>query len=89
MNKAQHVVIVDYGKGNIWSVLSALDFLQARAIVSSDPSVIVNAEALVLPGVGSFRSAMQELQMKGLDEAIKEAVTIKKRKILGICLGIN
>ncbi len=89
MSKSQHVVIVDYGKGNIWSVLSALDFLGARAIISSDPSVIVSAEALVLPGVGSFRSAMQELQKTGLDEAIKEAVTIKNRKILGICLGFQ
>jgi len=89
MSKSRNIVVVDYGMGNIWSILSALDFLGASAIVSSDPSVIVNADALLLPGVGSFRLAMQQLQKRELDEAIKEAVTVKNRKILGICLGFQ
>jgi len=83
------VLIVDYGKGNLWSVLSAFEFLDIRCKVVSGPKYLDKADAIILPGVGSFRSAMQELQKKGLDEAIKDAVTIKKRKILGICLGFQ
>ena len=89
MSKSKNVVVIDYGMGNIWSVLSALDFLGAEAIVSSDPSVIVDAEALVLPGVGSFRLAMRALVASKLNDSIKEAVAIKRRKILGICLGFQ
>ena len=89
MNKQQNVIIIDYGMGNIWSVLSALEFLGAKVRVSSDAKEIVNADALVLPGVGSFRPAMRALNNCNLDEAIKEAIVINQRKILGICLGFQ
>ena len=85
----QQVVVVDYGMGNLWSIVSALDFLGADPIISSNPAVIKKADAILLPGVGSFRLAMQTLTNKNLDEAIKEAVQIKQRKILGICLGFQ
>ena len=83
------ITVIDYGMGNLWSVLSALRYLGCNPKVSSVPSDIVNADSLLLPGVGSFRKAMMALQKRRLDEAILEAVQIKKRKILGICLGMQ
>ena len=89
MIKQKKIVVVDYGMGNLWSIVSALDFLGADSIISSNPAEITKADAVLLPGVGSFRLAMQTLVNKNLDEAIKEAVQIKQRKILGICLGFQ
>jgi len=83
------ITIIDYGMGNIWSVLSALRYLGCNPIVSSEPHEIIRAESLLLPGVGSFRKAMVALRMTGLDQAILEAVQIKGSKILGICLGMQ
>jgi glutamine amidotransferase len=83
------VTIVDYGMGNLWSVQSALSYLGYGAKVSSDPDEILQADSLLLPGVGSFRKAMISLQQKGIDQAITEAVLLKGRKILGICLGMQ
>lgn len=83
------VTVIDYGMGNIWSVLSALRYLGCNPHVSSDPDEIAMAESLLLPGVGSFRKAMNTLRQTGLDQAILDAVQIKGRKILGICLGMQ
>ena len=86
---ANGVVIVDYGMGNIWSVFSALRYLGVEPTVSGDHNVVKSANTLVLPGVGSFRKAMETLKVKGLADALGEAVLIKRRKILGICLGMQ
>ena len=83
------VTLIDYGMGNIWSVLSALKYLNCDVIVSSDPSVIKKSKTLLLPGVGSFRKAMKSLQELNLDEAIVESVQDDGNKILGICLGMQ
>ena len=83
------ITVIDYGMGNMWSVLSALRYLGSNPIVSSDPNEIARAESLLLPGVGSFRKAMVTLRQTGLDQAILEAVQVKQSKILGICLGMQ
>jgi glutamine amidotransferase len=83
------VTLIDYGMGNIWSVLSALKYLDCDVIVSSDPVVVEEAETLLLPGVGSFRKAMESLRDLHLDEAIMESVQREGNKILGICLGMQ
>lgn len=83
------ITVVDYGMGNIWSVLSALRYLGSNPIVSNDPDEVCRADALVLPGVGSFRKAMNTLRATGLDQAILEAVKMRGSKILGICLGMQ
>ena len=88
MNK-RSIMVVDYGMGNLWSVQSALRYLGCDPTVSGEPSQIVEADSLLLPGVGSFRKAMIALKQKGLDQAIIEAVKIKGCKILGICLGMQ
>ena len=83
------VVVIDYGMGNLWSVRSALRYLGIEPVVSGDPAVVAGADALILPGVGSFRKAMQVLQARGLVEVLGEVVLGRKRKILGICLGMQ
>jgi glutamine amidotransferase len=83
------VTIVDYGMGNLWSVQSALSYLGANAEITDQPTAIANAECLILPGVGSFNKAMGRLNSSGLSHAILEAVLVRKRKILGICLGMQ
>ena len=89
MIKSKKIVVVDYGVGNLWSVMSALDFLGANSSISSSPIDILKADSIVLPGVGSYRLAMHALRKKNLDEAIKEAVSVKQTQILGICLGFQ
>lgn len=86
---SQTVTIIDYGMGNIRSVLNALNFLGFQSKLSSNPEEVVNSELMILPGVGAFRKAMESLQSLGLDKAIKEAVLVRKTKILGICLGMQ
>jgi glutamine amidotransferase len=75
--------------GNIWSVVNALRYLGSEPIISDDPDMVADAEALLLPGVGSFRRAMLALSERGLDQAICHAVRVNGRKILGICLGMQ
>jgi len=83
------VAVIDYGMGNIWSVLSAINYLGIDAYLVTQPKAIIEADFIVLPGVGSFRKAMQTLNTQGITEALMEAVTIKKSNLLGICLGMQ
>lgn len=83
------IIIVDYGMGNIWSVLGALRYLGNEPVVSCDSDRVNKADCLILPGVGSFRKAMQVLRESGLEEAILDAVKSQGCKILGICLGMQ
>jgi glutamine amidotransferase len=81
------LVIIDSGVSNIASVRKAFA-AQTRVEISRDPEVVSRASRLVLPGVGSFDSAMQTLRSKpGLLDAIHESVLDRSRPILGICLG--
>jgi len=75
--------------GNLWSVASAIKFLGADPVVSHDPIEIANSNCLVLPGVGSFRRAMETIKTNKYDQAIAEALTNSKTKLLGICLGMQ
>ncbi len=83
------VVIVDYGLGNIQSVVSAIEFLGCDTLVSSSRSEIENARALILPGVGAFAQGMQNLRQANLIEPLQAAVIDKQKPILGICLGMQ
>ena len=82
------ITIIDYDAGNLRSVEKAFLSLGYEVCVSSDPEVISNAERLVLPGVGSFRDAMDSLRAHGLIEPIYAAIE-KKTPFLGICLGMQ
>lgn len=83
------VSIIDYGMGNLWSVMSAIKFLGFDPEIISSSEEIIKARTIILPGVGSFRSAMQSLNLNGRSAAIQEVVASKKAKILGICLGMQ
>lgn len=83
------IAVVDYGMGNIYSVQSALKFLGYESEFTDNHAKILNADKIILPGVGSFRKAMQNILNKNLDDPIKESIIIKKRNILGICLGMQ
>lgn len=75
--------------GNLFSIQSAIHYLGAESVISSDPKVISNANKLILPGVGSFYKAMADLKANSLVELIKETVNKKKIPVLGICLGMQ
>lgn len=83
------IVIVDYGMGNLFSVQSAIRYLGAESILSSNPNIIRNAVKLILPGVGSFYKAMANLKTLHLIDVIDESVNKKRIPILGICLGMQ
>ncbi|PLS06975.1 imidazole glycerol phosphate synthase subunit HisH [Neobacillus cucumis] len=76
--------IVDYGMGNLFSVSKALERLGADYFISADKDELLRSDALILPGVGSFRDAMERLQV----ETIKEFAATGK-PLLGICLGMQ
>ncbi|OGC05144.1 imidazole glycerol phosphate synthase, glutamine amidotransferase subunit [candidate division WOR-1 bacterium RIFOXYA12_FULL_43_27] len=80
------IAIIDYGAGNLKSVEKALNELGIKAFVTSDKEEIKSANGVILPGVGSFDSAINELRQKGLEGVIIEAIGLKK-PFLGICLG--
>jgi imidazole glycerol-phosphate synthase subunit HisH len=82
-------VIVDYGMGNLLSVESAVRYLGGAVEVSAVPEKIATASQLILPGVGSFRRAMESLRSSGMDEAIRVAVLQRGANLLGICLGMQ
>ena len=71
--------------GNIWSVVSALKYLGYQAVVSADIGDIRTADSLVLPGVGSFRKAMNSLRQLKIDKVIIEEVMESNKLFLGIC----
>lgn len=82
------VAIIDYGAGNLHSVKNALDFLGTDSVITGDKDVILNADRVILPGVGSFGDAMENLRQRDLVETVR-SVADGKRPFLGICLGLH
>lgn len=84
------LVIIDYGMGNLRSLKSTFEFLGVNdVILSNDYNVINQATMLLLPGVGSFASAMKKIKMLRLDKILYDQVIVKKKPIFGICLGMQ
>ena len=79
------IAIIDYGAGNVQSVLFALERLGYQGIVTSDANEIINASKVIFPGVGEASSAMIMLREQGLDKVILQL----KQPVLGICLGMQ
>lgn len=80
------IAVVDYGRGNLGSVEKAFARMGMPAVVTQDPRVVADAEAVVLPGDGAFHDAMGSLQVLGLLEPLRDALA-EERPFLGICLG--
>lgn len=83
------VTIVDLEIQNILSVKNALQVVGAKVEVVRDAAAIAKADLLVLPGVGSFRAAVDRLHGSGLAEAIRHHAIARKRPVVGLCLGMQ
>lgn len=79
------VAIIDYNAGNIKSVCSALNRLNADWTITSDSALLLKAERVILPGVGNFGEAMESLRERNLPEIIKKI----RKPVLGICVGMQ
>ena len=82
------IALVDYDAGNVKSVEKAIEKLGGEYVLTSDPSVIEKADAVILPGVGNFGDCMDKLISRGLDKAIR-SFTSTGKPFLGICVGLQ
>ena len=82
------IAVIDYGMGNLRSVEKAFQAIGAQVIVTHDRNLILNADSIVLPGVGSFKDCMNNLQKLKLIDPIRESIDNGK-PFLGICLGLQ
>ena len=82
------IAIIDYDAGNLKSVEKALKFLGEEAVITRQKEEILNADKVILPGVGAFGDAMHNLNQFGLVDVIQEVVDLGK-PFLGICLGLQ
>jgi imidazole glycerol-phosphate synthase subunit HisH len=82
------IAIVDYGMGNRRSVEKALEHVGARAVISADPARLAAADGLIVPGVGAFPRAIENLHKLGLAELLSERLAAGM-PVLGICLGMQ
>lgn len=83
------IVIIDYGMGNSGSIRNMIKKVGGQSTISSDPEVIAGASKLVLPGVGHYDRAMQNINNLGLREILDRKVLEEKTPILGVCLGMQ
>jgi glutamine amidotransferase len=83
------VAVIDYGMGNLHSIVKALQHAdpQTKVLCTGDAEAILGADRVVFPGVGAIRDCMQALNQTGLADIIRQAATAKP--ILGICLGMQ
>jgi glutamine amidotransferase len=90
MSRNPSIVIIDYGVGNTYSVANAIRFLGYKKIhISDEEQAIREADALILPGVGAFDEAARNLKSRMLNTILGEQVLVKKKPILGICVGMQ
>ena len=82
------IAIIDYGMGNINSIYKAMKKIGAEVTLTNDKKVIRDSKGIIIPGVGDFKKAMENLKSMGLDTIIKEEIE-KGKPMLGICLGMQ
>jgi glutamine amidotransferase len=83
------IIIVDYRTGNLNSIKRTLDRIGSASVISSQIEDITEADKIILPGVGHFAKAMANLTELNLLDTLNEAVLIKRKPVLGICLGME
>ena len=83
------ITIVNYDMGNLGSIQNMLKKIGVKSIITSSSEDILNAEKLILPGVGHFKRAMDNLAAFGLIDTLNQKVLVEKTPILGICLGMQ
>jgi len=82
------IAIIDYGMGNLRSVQKGFEKVGSEAVVTADPRVVLEADRIVLPGVGAFRDCMRNLEAAGFVEPILKVIA-QGRPFLGICVGMQ
>jgi len=83
------IVIIDYNMGNLRSVQKAFEHVGSKPIISNDKDIIKNADKIVLPGVGSFKDGMKNLEKLDLVSILNDLVIKEQKPFLGICLGMQ
>jgi len=86
--KRKKITVIDYGMGNLFNVVRAFEALECDVSITNDFKNIVNADKLLLPGVGAFEDGINDLKTSNLDSAIKE-FSVTGRPLMGICLGMQ
>tara|TARA_B100000767_G_C19564397_1_gene450474 strand:- start:131 stop:772 length:642 start_codon:yes stop_codon:yes gene_type:complete len=91
MSKAiPKICIIDYGMGNLRSVINALEYtVKCDVVISSEKKELDSADILILPGVGSFKDAIENLRERDIVEKLNYEVLIQKKPLMAICLGIQ
>jgi len=82
------VVVVDYGRGNLFSVCQAVAHVGGRPLLTDAPAAVMAADLVILPGVGAFGDAMAGLHTRGLVDALR-TYAATERPLLGVCLGME
>lgn len=82
------ISIIDYGAGNLRSVFNAVSLLGYQAAITSDPDEVVEADAVILPGVGAAADTVKSLKSRGLDKAILE-LNQRKTPLFAVCVGLQ
>ena len=82
------IAIIDYGVGNLFSLVSSFKAIGADAVITKDVDTIRSADKIILPGVGAFEDAAKKLRDSGLDKIVMEE-TAKGKPLMGICLGMQ
>lgn len=85
---SKKITVIDYGLGNLFSIERAVNHFGGEPEITGDPQRIASAERLILPGVGAFSKGMEELNVKGIADAVYEFAR-KDRPLMGICLGMQ
>ena len=88
MKSSKNIVIIDYQMSNMFSIINALNYLNFNCHISSNPKSILSSDGVILPGVGSFPEAMNQLRSLDLIETILKFVSSGK-PFMGICLGFQ
>ncbi len=86
--KEPHIVVIDYGLGNLRSVTKGLEAVGATVELTTDPDTILSAKGAVLPGVGAFSAGMENLRSRQLLPALQQRIA-QGKPLLGICLGLQ
>lgn len=82
------IAIIDYGVGNLFSLMSSFEAIGKKAEVTSDADEIKKADHIILPGVGAFKDAYLKLKESGMDEVLKECAA-EGKPLMGVCLGMQ
>lgn len=83
------IAIVDYGMGNVRSLVNAFEYIGEDAVITRDQTELREADRIVLPGVGAFGDAASAIRKLGLEQLLTELALVEKKPILGICLGMQ